>query len=118
MNPAACSDQTTLRIRSMFPGEIIELENSCSDKNGERIEWRSSHYFELMAAFSLVDADGKRIFTDDDIRTTWWKKQHRDYFREMIAAVRSVNDKKSLAKEQEAEIKNSLEAGVIDSLEE
>jgi hypothetical protein len=70
----------------MFSGEWLDLIRSLTNPDGKTNEWRNKHYTQLVLAFCLVDADGKRILTDDDLNTAWWKTQGRGFVIEAVDA--------------------------------
>ena len=87
-DPAAAGRGETvdIRLRSMGGGEWISLVRSLSKPNGERDQWRNENYTQLVLAFCLVDEDGKRILTDDDLNTAWWKSQSKGFTSAAITA--------------------------------
>lgn len=109
-NPAKSTESVQVRLRSMFGGELIDLENSCTNERGEPIAWRQNHYRELQAAFCVVDEQGKRIFSDEDIKTTWWKRQHPRFIRALLREVRKINGDE-IGEGVEDEVKNLPEIG-------
>jgi hypothetical protein len=90
-NPSISAEPVTVRIRSMFGSEYLDLIDSTSDANGTPIEFRRKHLGELMVAWCWVDADGKRVLEDADINTAWWRRQHMAFTVDFVAAVRKHN---------------------------
>jgi hypothetical protein len=82
-DPAAAGrgEKATIRLRAMFGGEWIDLIRSLKDN-----DWRQNNYTQLVLAFCLVDEQGKRILTDDDLNTAWWKTQSKGFLIESINA--------------------------------
>jgi len=74
-----------IRLRSMFGGEWLSLVRSVSGDT-KQAEWRNQNYSQLVLAFCLVDEAGKRILTDDDLNTAWWKTQSKGFLTESIDA--------------------------------
>ena len=70
-----------IRLRSMFGGEWLSLVRSVSGDT-KQAEWRNQNYSQLVLAFCLVDEAGKRILTDDDLNTAWWKTQSKGFLTE------------------------------------
>ena len=83
---AGKGETVTIRLRAMFSGEWLDLIRSLNNPDGKTNEWRNKHYTQLVLAFCLVDADGKRILQDDDLNTAWWKTQSRGFVVEAVDA--------------------------------
>ena len=83
---AGKGETVTIRLRAMFSGEWLDLIRSLTNPDGKTNEWRNKHYTQLVLAFCLVDADGKRILQDDDLNTAWWKTQSRGFVTEAVEA--------------------------------
>jgi hypothetical protein len=83
---AGKGETVTIRLRAMFSGEWLDLIRSLTGPDGKTNEWRNKHYTQLVLAFCLVDADGKRLLTDDDLNTAWWKTQSRGFITQAIDA--------------------------------
>jgi hypothetical protein len=83
---AGKGETVTIRLRAMFSGEWLDLIRSLTGPDGKTNEWRNKHYTQLILAFCLVDADGKRILQDDDLNTAWWKTQSRGFVVEAVDA--------------------------------
>ena len=88
-DPAAAGrgETVTIRLRAMFGGEWVDLIRSLRDN-----DWRSKHYTQLVLAFCLVDEHGKRILTDDDLNTAWWKTQSKGFLVETIDAAMAFSN--------------------------
>jgi hypothetical protein len=113
-DPAAASrgEKVTIRLRSMFGGEWVDLIRSLRDN-----DWRSSHYTQLILAFCLVDEHGKRILQDDDLNAAWWKTQSKGF---IVSAIDEAMEFSNLAIEQTSEDsrKNLPETtGCVNSIE-
>jgi hypothetical protein len=102
---AARGEKVTIRLRSMFGGEWVDLIRSLRDN-----EWRDNNYTALVLAFCLVDDQGKRILSDDDINTAWWKTQGKGFMVEAIDAAMEFSGLKQKASVED-ERKNSSEVG-------
>ena len=102
---AARGEKVTIRLRSMFGGEWIDLIRTSRDN-----DWRSTHYTELVLAFCLVDENGKRILQDDDLNTAWWKTQSKGF---ITAAIDAAMELSGLAMSESVgdSRKNSLPVG-------
>ena len=83
---AGRGETVEIRLRAMFSGEWLDLIRSLTNPDGKTNEWRNKHYTQLILAFCLVDADGKRILQDDDLNTAWWKTQSRGFVVEAVDA--------------------------------
>jgi hypothetical protein len=91
-NPRKSTEPVTAWIRTMFGGEYLELVNSLSDERGRPIPERSGNLGALMVAFCWVDGDGgKRVLSDDDVLSDWWKRKHPAFTTEFIGKVRDFN---------------------------
>jgi len=109
---AGQGDRVDIRLRSMFGGEWVSMIRSMQgdDKNAE---WRSKNYSQLVLAFCLVDEDGKRILTDDDINAAWWKTQSKGFITEAVNEALKFSNLDAGTVEDER--KNSPTAGGCDN---
>ena len=92
---AARGEKVTIRLRSMFGGEWVDLIRSLRDN-----DWRSNHYTQLVLAFCLVDENGKRILQDDDLNAAWWKTQSKGF---IVSVIDEAMEFSNLAIEQTSE---------------
>ena len=92
---AGRGEKVTIRLRAMYGGEWVDMVRSVKDN-----EWRSKHYTELVLAFCLVDENGKRILTDDDLNTAWWKTQSKGF---LVSAIDEAMDFSGLSTDESAE---------------
>lgn len=76
---AANGETVTIRLRSMFGGEWVDLIRSLQNN-----EWRSKNYTQLVLAFCLVDEQNKRLLSDEDINSAWWKTQSKGFMLKAI----------------------------------
>jgi hypothetical protein len=83
---AGRGETVKIRLRSMFGGEWISLVRSLTKPDGTRDQWRNENYTQLVLAFCLVNKAGKRILTDDDLNTAWWKTQSKGFLSAAIEA--------------------------------
>jgi len=115
-DPAKSTEPTKVRLRKMYIGEYIALENSCSDDAGNVIKERALHFWELATAFCLVDENGKRFVSDTEVldKHGWWKKQDSGFMRPLIRHVRRMHDEYDTGDVGE-QAKNSLEIDDLDS---
>lgn len=109
---AAVGETVTIRLRAMFGGEWIDLIRSLRKANGEPDEFRNRNYTQLVLAFCLVDEEGKRILTDDDLNTSWWKTQSKAFVTSAIDAAMSFS---GLASDAEDQRKNLPTTGGSDN---
>lgn len=100
-DPAAAGrgETVTIRLRSMFGGEWVDLIRSLKDN-----DWRSDNYTQLILAFCLVDEHGKRIMSDDDLNTAWWKTQSKGF---LVASIDAAMEFSRLSTDEEDPRKNS-----------
>ena len=82
---AGAGERVEIRLRNMFGGEWISLIRSGTGKD-KNAEWRNENTGALVLAFCLVDEAGKRILTDDDLNTAWWKSQSIGFTTQAIEA--------------------------------
>ena len=101
-----------IRLRSMFGSEWLSLVRSVAG-DSKAAEWRNQNYSQLVLAFCLVDENGKRILTDDDLNSAWWKTQSKGFITAAIDAAMSFSGLRGDGVEDAR--KNSLEAGGSDS---
>ena len=96
-DPAAAGrgETVTIRLRSMFGGEWVDLIRSLKGN-----DWRSDNYTQLVLAFCLVDEHGKRMMTDDDLNTAWWKTQSKGF---LVAAIDAAMEFSRLSTDEAAE---------------
>lgn len=91
-NPKKSKEPVRVWIRTMFGGEYLDLINSLTDDRGRPIESRQGNLGALMVAFCWVDGDGgKRVLSDEDVLSDWWKRKHPAFTTEFIGAVRAFN---------------------------
>jgi hypothetical protein len=91
-NPAKSREPVSLWVRSMFGCEYLDLINSLTDDRGRPIEGRQGNLGALMVAFCWVDGDGgKRVLSDEDVLSDWWKRKHAAFTADFIAKVREHN---------------------------
>jgi hypothetical protein len=82
---AGAGERVDIRLRNMFGGEWISLIRSGTGKD-KNAEWRNENTGALVLAFCLVDEAGKRILTDDDLNTAWWRSQSIGFTTQAIEA--------------------------------
>lgn len=87
-DPAKAAQGVTeeIRLRNMFAHEWLSLMRSMTKPDGTTDEWRNQNYSALVLAFCLVDENGKRILTDDDLNAHWWKTQSQPFVVQSIEA--------------------------------
>ena len=82
---AGLGETEEIRLRSMFGSEWLSLVRSVAG-DSKAAQWRDQNYSQLVLAFCLVDEDGKRILSDDDLNTAWWKTQSKGFLTASIDA--------------------------------
>ena len=106
---AGAGARVEIRLRNMFGGEWISLIRSMRGDT-KHAEWRSENYTQLVLAFCLVDESGKRILTDDDLNTAWWKSQSKGFISGAVDAAMKWSNLNSDSTVED-ERKNSLPVG-------
>jgi hypothetical protein len=86
-DPAKCAkgERVDVRLRNMFGGEWVSLIRSTTGKD-KAAQWRNDNIGGLVLAFCLVDESGKRILTDDDLNTAWWRSQSIGFTTDAVEA--------------------------------
>lgn len=99
----------SVRIRSLYTDEYIDLINSIHDDDG-KANWRNKHLGEILVANSWVDESGNLVMKEEDLRLDFWKKASPAFTIDFVSKVREYN---SVAADNAVTdmVKNSVETG-------